>query len=496
MVIATSTGAKCQSANKIEKEDGTGTGVGMQICEATSGEGNKRKHSTVFNISGNAIDISTLPPPRPGRPTGKMHQDPIMQEARKRARVLRNRAAAQLSREKKRHHLEQLEEENAELHEKNEELEERLSRAEESNKEMSARLDDLTRQLRGFESILLAAQKQQQQASLTPPLVDWTSVAASPLAATPLHTPPRSASQASISSVDPSFVYTNTVPIASPTSTTAIFPQTSSSSSADVSGTSLFSAMSGSTVTSSAILKPSSAALGLFPNVAMSSELSGKGLSESAALAQSGTHIYCVVSDSQQRRPLPHMESICRKLRLRQQSSAVAALETCTSISSSKSWGQRLVDMAVSTVLSASPQSSPQVLWTIFCTLFWILSQSGGWLSRHQVSRMARGILASPPRDTESFDGSLDKPFGTRSGSSSSSRDRGLASLAQLSAWLAPGSRTAAALRRVVGNEPVDNVRSLVSQLRSAAHTIHGSKHRIPSGSLASNKQHPLFYPP
>ncbi|KAJ2059622.1 hypothetical protein GGI17_004268 [Coemansia sp. S146] len=494
MVIATTTGAQCQSASKIEKEDGAGTGVGMHISESTSGEGNKRKHSTVFNISGNDIDISQLPPPRPGRPTGKMHQDPIMQEARKRARVLRNRAAAQLSREKKRHHLEQLEEENAELHEKNEELEERLSRAEESNKEMSGRLDDLTRQLRGFEAILLAAQKQ-QQSNLTPPLMDWTSVA-TPLAASPLHTPPRSASQASIESVESSFAYANAVSIGSPTSTTAIFPQTSSSSSADVSGTSLLSAMPGSTVTSSAILKPASAALGLFPNVAMSSDLSGKGLSESAALAQSGTHIYCVVSDSQQRRPLPHMESICRKLRLRQQSSAIAASETCTSTSSCKNWGQRLVDMAVSTVLSASPQSSPQVLWTIFCTLFWILSQSGGWLSRHQVSRIARGILASPPRDTDSFDSALDKSFAMSGARSGSSRNCGLASLAQLSAWLALGSRTAAALRRVVGNEPVDDVRALVLQLRSAAYTTHGSKHRMRSGSLASNKQHTLSYPP
>ncbi|KAJ2783550.1 hypothetical protein GGI18_003509 [Coemansia linderi] len=489
MVITTSTGAHCQSASKVEKEDGAGTGVGMHASETTSGEGSKRKHSTVFNISGNDIDLSQLPPPRPGRPTGKMHQDPIMQEARKRARVLRNRAAAQLSREKKRHHLEQLEEENAELHEKNEELEERLSRAEESNKEMSARLDDLTRQLRGFESILLAAQKQQQQQpTLSPPLMDWTSVAASPL-----HTPQRSASQASIGSTESSFVFTNAVPIAPPSSTAAIFPQTPTSSSADVSGTSLLAAMPGNTVSSSAILKPASAAMGLFPSVAMSSELSGKGLSESAALAQSGTHIYCVVSDSQQRRPLPHMESICRKLRLRQQSSAIAAWETCTSTSSSKNWGQRLVDMAVSTVLSASAQSSPQVLWTIFCTLFWILSQGGGWLSRHQVSRIARGILASPPRDTDS---SLGKSFGMSGARSGGRRARGLASLAQLSAWLAPGSRTAGALRRVVGNEPVDDVLSLVLQLRSAAHTIHGSKHGMRSGGLSGNKQHPLFYPP
>ncbi|KAJ2897496.1 hypothetical protein IWW38_001705 [Coemansia aciculifera] len=436
--------------------------------------------------------MSQLPPPRPGRPTGKLHQDPIMQEARKRARVLRNRAAAQLSREKKRHHLEQLEEENAELHEKNDELEERLSKAEENNAELSARLDDLTRQLRGFEAILLSAQKQQQQqqSALTPPLMDWTSIA-SPLAASPLHTPLRSASQASISPVDSSFVYPNAVSAASP-ATSVTFSQSTSVPSPDMSSasTSLLSAMPGSTVTSSAILKPASAALGLFPNVAMSSDLSGKGLSESAALAQSGAHIYCVVPDSQQRRPLPHIESICRKLKLRQQSSAIAALETRTSTSSSKNWGQRLVDMAVSTVLLASAQSSPQVLWTIFCSLYWILSQSGGWLSRHQLSRMARGILASPLRATDGSVSALGKSFGT---TSSGGRDRGLASIAQVSAWLAPGSRTAMALCRVVGNEPVDDVRAFVLQLRMAAHTAHGSKHHVRS---VLDKQAALSYPP
>ncbi|KAJ2491622.1 hypothetical protein IWW47_005035, partial [Coemansia sp. RSA 2052] len=214
MVIATATGAHCQPVNKVEKEDG----AGMDIPESTAAESSKRKHSTVFNISGSDFDLSQLPPPRPGRPTGKMHQDPIMQEARKRARVLRNRAAAQLSREKKRHHVEQLEEENAELREKNDELEVRLSKAEDSNAELSARLDDLTRQLRGFEAILLTVQKQQQQqqSSLTPPMMDWTSVA-SPLAASPLHTPLRSASQASISSVDSSFAYASAASIASPT---------------------------------------------------------------------------------------------------------------------------------------------------------------------------------------------------------------------------------------------------------------------------------------
>ncbi|KAJ2488074.1 hypothetical protein EV174_000180 [Coemansia sp. RSA 2320] len=491
--MTTATETRCMSESKDAMEGDAGMGVGVDMYESATAEGtNKRKRSILVNIAGNEIDISQLPPPRPGRPTGKMHQDPIMQEARKRARVLRNRAAAQLSREKKRHHVEQLEEENAELREKNEELEERLSKAESSNAEMSARLDEMAKQLQSFHTILLGAQKQQQkqQSSLTPTMLDWSSIA-SPLVPSPLHTPLHSVG--SQSSTDSPPTYTN-VP------STPTFTQTTSSS-ADVSSVSLLSAIPGSTVTSSAILKPTSVAMELFPNVASSSDLSGKGLSESAALAQSGAHIYCVVSDSQQRRPLPHMESICRKPGLRQQSLAKAALETCTSTSSSKNWGQRMVDMAVSTVVSASAQSSPQALWTIFCSLWWILSRNGGWVSRHQLSRMARGILACPPRASNGAVGSshseLRKLSVVGAGHYRNGNDgRGLAGLVAVAAWLAPGSRTAAALRRVAGNEPVDQVSALITQLCAATHTAHGSRSRVRSGGLASNKQNPLFYPP
>ncbi|KAJ2366663.1 hypothetical protein H4S02_010430, partial [Coemansia sp. RSA 2611] len=94
--------------------------------DAGAGDGAKRKHSAIVSAATGELDLSLLDPPRPGRPSRQAAQDPAMQEARKRARVLRNRAAAQLSREKKRHHLEQLEQENAELRTKNQELEERL----------------------------------------------------------------------------------------------------------------------------------------------------------------------------------------------------------------------------------------------------------------------------------------------------------------------------------------------------------------------------------
>ncbi|KAJ2618630.1 hypothetical protein H4R22_005496, partial [Coemansia sp. RSA 1290] len=119
-----------------------------------AGDGAKRKHSMV-SAAASEIDLSLLDPPRPGRPCREASQDPAMQEARKRARVLRNRAAAQLSREKKRQHLEQLEQENAELRSKNKELEERLSRAEDANAGLSAKLDGLAQQLQSFQALVL-----------------------------------------------------------------------------------------------------------------------------------------------------------------------------------------------------------------------------------------------------------------------------------------------------------------------------------------------------
>ncbi|KAJ2683993.1 hypothetical protein H4R19_006938, partial [Coemansia spiralis] len=131
---------------------GAGSGAG--------GEGVKRKHSAVVCSPAGEYDLSLLDPPRPGRPCGHASQDPAMQEARKRARVLRNRAAAQQSREKKRQHIEQLELENAELRAKNAELEERLGRTESANTELSARLDGLALQLQGFQALLLDSQRQ------------------------------------------------------------------------------------------------------------------------------------------------------------------------------------------------------------------------------------------------------------------------------------------------------------------------------------------------
>ncbi|KAJ2762796.1 hypothetical protein IWQ57_005712, partial [Coemansia nantahalensis] len=144
---------------------GAGSGAG--------GEGAKRKHAAVVGAAAGEIDLSLLDPPRPGRPCRQASQDPMMQEARKRARVLRNRAAAQLSREKKRLHLEQLELENAELQAKNAELEERLGRTEAANTELSARLDGLARQLQGFQALLLGSQR--PMPAIGDAALDWAS---------------------------------------------------------------------------------------------------------------------------------------------------------------------------------------------------------------------------------------------------------------------------------------------------------------------------------
>ncbi|KAJ2783869.1 hypothetical protein H4R18_001477 [Coemansia javaensis] len=154
---------------------------------SAAGGGAKRK------LSAGEIDLSLLGSPRPGRPCREAAQDPALQEARKRARVLRNRAAAQLSREKKRQHLEQLEQENNELRIKNVELERRLGRAESANAELSARLDGLARQLQGLQALLLDAQRQAPPAAAAAAATTTTASAsatlewAGALVASPLH---------------------------------------------------------------------------------------------------------------------------------------------------------------------------------------------------------------------------------------------------------------------------------------------------------------------
>ncbi|KAJ2084157.1 hypothetical protein H4R24_000230 [Coemansia sp. RSA 988] len=498
------------------------TGVVAGGNDMPQSEGVKRKHSMV-STSSSEIDLSMLEPPRPGRPCRSAAQDPAMQEARKRARVLRNRAAAQLSREKKRHHLESLEQENAELRSKNEELEERLGKTEDANAVLSARLDGLSQQLQSFQSLLLGTQQQQQQqpsqANFTTPALDWSAV--TPLVASPLHTPLPNAQASGSAPSFPSFGSSDNISTTASVAHTSSTPPSSnnshSTSAADVStivsfpsmtisepqvsGPLLLSSMTSAMAPSTANLAPS-AAMDILPTSAAASELSGKGLSESAALEQSGGHIYCVLPDSQQRMPLPHMESICRKPQELPQQSLAALREAYSSTSSCKNWGQQMANMAVSAVVSVSARSSPQTLWTIFCVLWWIVSQSGGWVSKHQLSRIARGILESAPAPLSSAEriqrhGNVRAKIAMARGAAPSAD---LESLAVLAAWLGPGTRTAAALRRVLGDEPVDQVSVLVSGLRAAARTANSRRqHRLRAGGCSGSmrdKHNRLTFPP
>ncbi|KAJ2777746.1 hypothetical protein GGI15_004407 [Coemansia interrupta] len=491
--------AAAQTATKVmESKVGTGGGVGTGSSENTSpsdqAAGLKRKQSEVYMTTAGEIDLSLLPPPRAGRPLRNANADPGMQEARKRARVLRNRAAAQLSREKKRMHLEQLEQENEELRAKNELLEQRLGRAEDANADLSARLDSLAKQMQSFQNLVLGSENTQQHhhqqhsgAGAISPIVDWSSV--TPLVASPLlqacastaactPVPGRSNSTNSILSFTNA---TSTTPVtATPrTSTPSASPTSSLASSCLVTpkaaevvsaSPSILSSIAGATLPSPATMEPSSAVMELFPNiVAGSSDLADKGLSESAALVQSDAHT-SVESDSQQRMSLSHMQSISRPQHRQQSPFSEAAseaamatmLETYSLTSSSMNWAQRMVSMAVMAVVSASTDSSPQTLWTIFCVLWWVLSQSGGSISRHQLSRIARGISECTPHRATNMPGvksNRGRSVGTAS-TLTSSDTGGLASLELISSWLGRGSRTGMALRRVAGDEPVDQASS------------------------------------
>ncbi|KAJ2852739.1 hypothetical protein IWW36_000096 [Coemansia brasiliensis] len=422
------------ASNKVEMDKGAG-----------AGDGAKRKHSMV-STAASEIDLSLLDPPRPGRPCRQAAQDPAMQEARKRARVLRNRAAAQLSREKKRQHLEQLEQENAELRNKNKELEERLSRAEDTNAGLAAKLDGLAQQLQSFQTLVLQSQKQ----SLTPPVLDWSSV--TPLVASPMPS-------CTSASIETSLPFTPS-PSQVATATNSMF-------SAD---TSLAPSVPAVTVTSAASTN-AELVMEATSKASATAELSSKGLSESAVLEQSGAQ----VPDSQQRMSLQCTESICRK-----QEPTVPALamrEVYSLTSSCKNWAQRMASMVVAVMASASAESSAQVVWTTFCILWWVLSQSGGWISKPQLSRMARGILEHS--SLAAANGSHVKMIQARSLRYTGSPPNSLAGLATVAAWLSPGSRTASALRRVAGDKSVDQVAAFVAALRGAVRSANARRQRV-----------------
>ncbi|KAJ2665174.1 hypothetical protein IWW48_000441 [Coemansia sp. RSA 1200] len=545
------------AAEAIEKDAGIGAGVGAGGLETCSSENKKRKHSTVFTTSSGDFDLSLLDPPRPGRPPRTASQDPALQEARKRARVLRNRAAAQLSREKKRNHLESLEQENMELRAKNQELEERLGRAEESNTALSSKLDTLSQQLQGLQTLFLNTQKQgtpsesaslpvsgqvpssqqnQQHglsmantASSSNSILGWNSLTASPFHHSALspptsHTMFASATLSAASTSTPTLAALDASP-STASLTTASSPQRIASSTSELSGSSLLTAMTDAIAATSPCSKPLAATGIHTSSIAPSSEFSGKDLSESAALEQSGVHEHRAVPDSQQRMPLSLMENTCRRNQRLRKQSLEAVLETCSSTSSSMNWGQRMASLAVAAIMSASPQSSPHSMWTIFCALLWIISQSGGWISKHQVSRIARGISEYPqhhqPQQLRTFsashrDGGSDivaallsktaaiaggdgRSSGWRAGMRATAplqKSNGLASLVLLASWLSTGSRTGMALRRVVGNEAVDRVGGLVAELCVATRSINSRRHhRFRTSGAACNK-HILFSPP
>jgi len=78
--------------------------------------------------------------------------DPVDREAKARERTLRNRAAAQLSREKKRRYLEDLEEANLKLKLDNASLASRLSSVESDNHSLTRKLEAVTLQLNAMQS--------------------------------------------------------------------------------------------------------------------------------------------------------------------------------------------------------------------------------------------------------------------------------------------------------------------------------------------------------
>ncbi|KAJ1961777.1 hypothetical protein GGI12_003053 [Dipsacomyces acuminosporus] len=474
------------------KSAGTAVGVGKSSSESTvqtkvkledaqslapKSEAAKRKHSVIITTSSGEFDLSDLPPPRPGRPSGKIPQDPAMQEARKRARVLRNRAAAQLSREKKRQHLELLEKENGELRLQNADLEKRLSSAESTNLELSAKLDSLAKQFQNFQNLFLAGQvqpQQQQHQQGQTPVLDWSSIS-TPVVSTPLAHPLHSA-QTTAGPSDSAFSLTSantTSTTATPTTTTTT-TETAAAMSAPESS-SILAAMAGTTVASTASIAPSPA-LELFPNaVAASSELSGNGLSEPAALAQSDAHIFCVaIATFGEFLPATFQQEGGSS------SSSVGDFFNQFINELAATSGQHSSER--NSVGIAAEQSS-DALDSILCDMVGALPK---WRVDQQTPAFSNSSWDLEVSPSSTDDGGDDdammaklsaRPFGTRR-SSYSRRSGGLNSLRVVISWLDAGSSTSTALRRTVGDGPVDKVSSLVSSLYTLARSIEGRQHR------------------
>ncbi|KAG0131005.1 bZIP transcription factor HacA [Tuber indicum] len=97
-----------------------------------------------------------LPTPTTNLPPRKRAKTAAEKEQRRIERVLRNRAAAQASRERRRKELEELEDEKAVLEKDNTDLKTRLSAVEEENTSLAKRVEEMQRQLKSFEDSIKA----------------------------------------------------------------------------------------------------------------------------------------------------------------------------------------------------------------------------------------------------------------------------------------------------------------------------------------------------
>ncbi|KAF8957864.1 hypothetical protein BGZ46_002090 [Entomortierella lignicola] len=95
--------------------------------------------------------------------TRKRSSNPLDKEAKARERVLRNRAAAQESRDKKRKYVSDIEATNESLQEENSQLQKRLKTVESDNLALSQRLEALTEQFAQMQQLLSQSIKQNQQ---------------------------------------------------------------------------------------------------------------------------------------------------------------------------------------------------------------------------------------------------------------------------------------------------------------------------------------------
>ncbi|KAF9199580.1 hypothetical protein BGZ49_010278 [Haplosporangium sp. Z 27] len=123
----------------------------------TNLDGPETTSTTKSKAKGKASSSSTL------TNTRKRSSNPLDKEAKARERVLRNRAAAQESRDKKRKYVSDIEATNESLQEENSQLQKRLKTVESDNLALSQRLEALTEQFAQMQQLLSQSIKQNQQ---------------------------------------------------------------------------------------------------------------------------------------------------------------------------------------------------------------------------------------------------------------------------------------------------------------------------------------------